>query len=57
LYLLYIYYDLLQHNLPSTFIFVTVLPFARMRKWEPEKLVGLPGFTGRVNKRCVVDLE
>jgi len=36
--------------------FVTVLPFARMRKREPEKLVGLPGFAGRVNRRCFVDL-
>jgi len=36
--------------------FVTVLPFVRMRKREPEKLVGLPGFAGRVNRRDFVDL-
>jgi len=35
---------------------VTVLSFARMRKREPEKLVELPGFAGRVNRRGFVDL-
>jgi len=32
---------------------VTVLPFARIRKREPEKLVGKPGFADRVNERCI----
>jgi len=36
---------------------VTVLPFARMRKRDPEELVGLPGVADRVNKRYFVDLE
>jgi len=35
---------------------VTVLPFARMQKREPEELVGLPGFAGRMNRRGFVDL-
>jgi len=51
---------LLEIKKPKTFLhyikFVTVLPFARMRKREPEELVGLPGFAGRVNRRGFVDL-
>jgi len=32
---------------------VTVIPSALMRKREPEELIGIPGFAGRMNRRCL----